>query len=668
LFFVVKQIYEQFAKQKGVWDGYVSDHLLTRVFGFELLMAPYAVAHLKLGMELQDTGYTFTSDERLGIYLTNTLEEAALKSEKLFAQWISDEANAAAEIKRDRPILVVLGNPPYSGVSANRSKDEKGNLTFIGGLIEDYKEVDGKHLKERKHWLQDDYVKFIRFAQWRIDRTGHGILGFITNHGYLDNPTFRGMRQHLMKSFSELYVYNLHGNSKKKEQAPDGTKDENVFDIQQGVAILLAIKQPEHKGSVKVHHCNLWGTREKKYIALGTESVSTTAWDTITPSSPLYLFIPENKQDQAEYQSFWSLSDAMPVKNTGVITARDHFITDFTDDPIEKRVAVFLDSGLSDEEVKRQLDLNENYAWRVADARKQLRKVKNPNSLLTDFLYRPFDKRRILYDKSVVWRTRDAVMRHMLGGKNVGLVTTRLTKDKWGCFVTDAVMGHKALAAYDINYLFPAVILDSKSSLNENHELFAGKRPNFSPAFLEELSKRLGVSQDEVSHMPVGVSVEDIIGYAYAIFHSAGYQNRYSEFLKRDFPRLPLTSDHRLFEALSQKGGELISLHLLKSACLEKFVTAFPVKGDNVIAKVTYTAEKQRVSINAEQYFEGVQQHIWEAFVGGYQVCEKWLKDRKGRKLSYDEVQHWQRMVVAIEETMRLTKEIDGLIPAWPLR
>ncbi|MBU4273419.1 MAG: N-6 DNA methylase [Planctomycetes bacterium] len=273
LYFVIEEIFRKFARQAGAWDDYVAKHLLNRIFGFELLMAPYAVAHLKLGMQLRETGYKFASDQRLGIYLTNTLEEAAKKSEHLLAQWIADEANAAAEIKRDHPILVVLGNPPYSGHSANRSQVEifvpagqtyttetkKGTVqrisgrkgtrikrkTFIGRLIEDYKFVDGQPLGERNpKWLQDDYVKFIRFAQWRIERTGHGIVGMITNHGYLDNPTFRGMRQSLMETFDEIHVLDLHGNAKKKECSPDGSNEENVFDIMQGVAVCIMVKYP----------------------------------------------------------------------------------------------------------------------------------------------------------------------------------------------------------------------------------------------------------------------------------------------------------------------------------------------------------------------------------------------------------------------------------------
>jgi len=225
--------------QKGMWNDYVAEKLLPRLFGFELLMAPYAVAHLKLGLLLGETGYQFQSDQRLGIYLTNTLEEAVKRSDTLFARWITEEANAAAEVKREKPIMVVVGNPPYSGHSANKGK-------WARQLVDRYKTIDGKPLGEKNpKWLQDDYVKFLAFGQWRIECTGQGILGFITNHAYLDNPTFRGMRQSLLNTFTDIYILNLHGNAKKRELTPDGGKDENVFDIQQGVAICLMVKYPE---------------------------------------------------------------------------------------------------------------------------------------------------------------------------------------------------------------------------------------------------------------------------------------------------------------------------------------------------------------------------------------------------------------------------------------
>jgi len=243
LYGVVNQIYQNLQEMglAGSWNQYVQDNLLGRLFGFELLMAPYAIAHLKLGLQLQDLGYQFTGKQRLGIYLTNTLDEALKKSEVLFAQFVAQEANEASAIKRDVPVMVVLGNPPYAGHSANKSE-------WITGLVKDYYCVDGLPLGERNpKWLQDDYVKFIRFGQERISQTGFGILAFVTNHGYIDNPTFRGMRQSLEKNFDEIYIMDLHGNSKKKESCPDGSKDENIFDIQQGVAVCIMVKYPKDK-------------------------------------------------------------------------------------------------------------------------------------------------------------------------------------------------------------------------------------------------------------------------------------------------------------------------------------------------------------------------------------------------------------------------------------
>jgi predicted helicase len=249
LYGVINHIFESFKRNQGMWSGYVSEHLLPRLFGFELLMAPYAVAHMKLGLQLAETGYDFQKDERLRVYLTNTLEEAHEMSRMpLFTQWLAEEANEASKIKQDAPVMVVLGNPPYSGHSANTglwiANLLRGHDTMTGKETGNYFEVDGQPLGERNpKWLNDDYVKFMRFAQWRIEQTGYGVLAFITNHGYLDNPTFRGMRQSLMETFDDIYVLNLHGNSKKKERAPDGSKDENVFDIQQGVAICLMVKR-----------------------------------------------------------------------------------------------------------------------------------------------------------------------------------------------------------------------------------------------------------------------------------------------------------------------------------------------------------------------------------------------------------------------------------------
>src|SRR3989338_836979 len=369
LYTSIRHIYDtQCAKgQKGAWNSYVSENLLKRVFGFELLMAPYAVAHLKLGLLLKDLGYQFDTDERLGIYLTNTLEEAIKRSEALFAQWIADEANAASEIKRDKPIMVVLGNPPYSGHSANKGPG-------IRKLVEDYKKVDGKPLGEKNpKWLQDDYVKFLRFAQWRIDRTGQGIVGYISNNGYLDNPTFRGMRQSFLRTFDVLSLLNLHGSTKKKETTPEGGKDENVFDIQQGVCIALAVKSPGPGEEVSVSYADLWGSREEKYRTLFETMPLGTDWAPIFPTSPRYLFVPRDDAKLREYDQGWKLPDMFSLNSVAVVTSRDDFVLDYDEDALRKRMRDFAEGELTDTEAREQFKLKEKSHWKISEARQALR-------------------------------------------------------------------------------------------------------------------------------------------------------------------------------------------------------------------------------------------------------------------------------------------------------
>lgn len=400
LYFIIQLIYRDMANQLGAWPGYVAGHLLPRIFGFELLMAPYAIAHLKLALELGETGYTFQTDERLGIYLTNTLEEAAKKSERLVARSISDEANAAAEIKREKPIMVVIGNPPYSGHSANRSEIERqlepgdtyftsrGRMrtarrkmkikekTFIGKLIEDYKRVDGAALGEKNpKWLQNDYVKFIRFAQWRIEKTGDGVLAFITSNSYLDAPTFRGMRRSLMRNFSEIHIYNLHGNSKKKEKTPDGGKDENVFDITEGVAILLAVREPQQTGEAKVWHADLWGDRQTKYAALSDSSIVDTSWIKLTPAAPVYLFAPNDTSLSDEYNRGIDSKEVFPVSVLGYQTHRDHFALAFDKSDIEARLETMKGTA-SDEEIYTKYGIKDNRDWKLTNQRAHLKAIK----------------------------------------------------------------------------------------------------------------------------------------------------------------------------------------------------------------------------------------------------------------------------------------------------
>jgi predicted helicase len=692
LYKIIDEIHHSFViqGQQGIWNNYVAEKLLPRLFGFELLMAPYAIAHFKLALELRESGYKFDKDQRLGIYLTNTLEEGFKKAEQLagFNEYIVEEANAAAEIKKEKPIMVVLGNPPYSGVSANLSKrliddlktgKPKWELTWIGKLIEGvfdkdgkeiiagYKHVDGAPLGERNpKWLQDDYVKFIRFGQWRIDHTGKGVLGFITNHAYLDNPTFRGMRQSLLDSFTDIYILNLHGNSKKKEVAPDGSKDENVFDIQQGVSIGILVKEPDHAGPARVHYADLWGLRESKYMTLSETDLLSTNWVELNPNSPFYFFMPQDEVLRPEYEKGWKVPEIFNITSVGIVTARDKLTIHWSKTDLEETIKDF--SSLSTETAREKYSLGDDARdWKVSFAQEDLKK---PGGIFTPVLYRPFDIRFTYYtghSRGFICMPRPEVMRHMLH-KNLCFVCPKRveTLGSWQHVIAaNGIVDHVAVSLKTIDSIFPLYFYSAENEL----QLQTGRRSNLNLDFIKAFSEKIGLKfiEDVKGDLEETYGPEDIFNYAYTVFHSPTYRSRYQEFLKIDFPRLPLTSDKQLFRALAEKGAELVSLHLMESSALNNLITGYPVSGSNMMEKVGYKEDEKRVYINKEQYFEGVPPEVWNFHIGGYQVCEKWLKDRKGRTLSYDDITHYQKIVVALKETIRLMAEIDKLIPRWPI-
>jgi predicted helicase len=664
LYMVINEIHGYLAGkgQQGLWNNYVAAKLLPRIFGFELLMAPYAVAHLKLGLLLQETGYQFQSDQRLGIYLTNTLEEAIKRAETLFARWITEEANAAARVKKDEPIMVVLGNPPYSGHSANRG-------VWARQLVERYKTVDGRPLREKaSKWLQDDYVKFLAFGQWRIERTGQGILGFITNHSYLDNPTFRGMRQSLMNSFTDIYILNLHGNVKKKEVAPDNGKDENVFDIQQGVAIGLFLKEPGKGSPAKVHYGEIWGLRDGKYHTLVDTDIAKTSWIELKPGSPFYLFVPLDEAYLDEYMRGWKVTEVFPKWVLGIQTHRDRLAVAFDSGEMHQHLSDFCDNDKSDDKVKERFSVDSTGNWSLPKARTMLQREHIKPESIKKYAYRPFDVRRIYYSSIIVDRLRVDVMREFLFGGNLGLCTMRQTHaSNWGhIFVTELLTDAFINEIKDGSSIMPLYLYPTEGEM----QLEGGnRRPNLNPDFIKDFSDKLGLTfiEDGKGYLAETFGPEDIFHYAYAIFHSPTYRSRYAEFLKIDFPRLPLTSDKQLFKSLSEKGAELVALHLMESPMLNNLITRYPVAGSNTVEKVGYDENNQRVYINKTQYFEGVPSEVWNFHIGGYKVAQKWLKDRKGRTLTYDELTHYQRVVVALKDTIRLMSEIDELIPGWPL-
>lgn len=703
---VIALIYETLAAQgqAGGWNAYVTDHLLPRLFGFELLMAPYTVAHMKLGLLLKKTGYHFASGERLGVYLTNTLEEAIKLTEVLpLAGFITEESNRAARIKKEDPIEVILGNPPYSGHSANRSwqsRHGKRVRTFIGHLVHDYYFVDGQPLKEKNpKWLQDDYVKFLRWGQWRLTQTGGGILAMITNHGYLDNPTFRGMRQQLMQSFSEIYILNLHGNAKKKEVCPDGSKDENVFDIQQGVSIGIFVKERGKSSPARVYHADLWGLRPAKYQALTELALAHTRWQELQPQSPYYLFVPQEVDLLREYEQGWKVTDIFPVNSVGIVTARDSLTIHWSRKEVIDTVRDF--AALDPETAREKYNLGKDVRdWKVELAQKDLQDSGLDDRLAVPVLYRPFDVRFTYYtgqSRGFICMPRPEVMRHMLAGENVGLVCSRQQSQqiRWSLVgVANRIIESCYLSTNtkEINYLFLLYLYLNAGKMKNNQNRLPnsyhwpigpeGRVPNLNPEFIEDLSQRLGLDfiPDGRGDLETTFGPEDVFHYAYAVFHSPTYRQRYAEFLKLDFPRLPLTSDKSVFASLAARGAELVALHLLESKDLAHLITTYPVSGDHQVEKgyPKYLAPGEpepgsgqplaagRVYINKTQYFAGVPPEVWEFRIGGYQICRKWLADRKGRRLSFDDLNRYQKIVVALQETRRLMAAIDRLIPQWP--
>ena len=353
---VLEHIQESVTQTYGTaeWQQYVNAELVKRLFGFELLVAPYTIAHLKLGLFLQAQGWG--ADERLRIYLTNTLEQPSEMQPPLpFAEFITDEANAALSVKRDEPLLVILGNPPYPRDSANPSRVGK-ELTFIGKLIEDYKQVDGEPIGEKNlKALQADYVKFIRWAQWRIDKNGEGVVGYIVNNSFLDGPIFRGMRKDLWDNFNTIYLLNLHGSTRKKEAIPERKKDENVFDIIQGVSIVLCVKHRDNPMMAKVYYADMWGSREEKYNTLSETGIQTTEWHALQPTSPYYLFVPQIVDQRTEYEMGWAINKIFQAGQVAIVTGRDKLTIHRTAGKVRETVADF--ASLPETEAREKVQI-----------------------------------------------------------------------------------------------------------------------------------------------------------------------------------------------------------------------------------------------------------------------------------------------------------------------
>ncbi len=626
----IKFIYQGFKGQEGRWPAYVNGNLIKRLFGFELMMAPYTIAHMKLGMTLKETGVEELTD-RLGVYLTNTLEEGIPLQQDLFsfglAEAVSEESRLAAQVKSEHPVMVVIGNPPYSGVSSNETK-------FANGLIEKYKVEPGgqQKLQERKHWLNDDYVKFIAFAEELIAKNGEGILAMITNNGYFDNQTFRGMRWHLTKTFEKIYLIDLHGNAKKKEVCPDGSKDENVFDIMQGVGIILAIRTKQKIYNLsKIYHAEIFGTRQQKFSNLNSD----VKYSEIESDNENVFFVPQSNIGKSEYEQGIKVNDIFKQSVSGIVTMGDDFIINENKDVILARVQKLANGYYSQSILNNEFKLGKNYANFVSN---NSQKVEFDEKKLVKINYRPFDERWTYFDNNVLWRWRKEVMVNYVNKPNIGLMVCRQQKTDGfhHVFAHSEIVDSSFVSSNtsEIGYSFPLRIYDNDDFTT-----------NFDQKIVENFTRNISIS----------FSPEDLFDYIYSILHSPDYRLRYKQFLKIDFPRIPIPTQAE-FDRLVPLGRELRELHFMQSPVIDNYQTTFSVPGECLVEKIRYA--DGRVWINKTQYFGNVPELAWNFYIGGHQPAQKWLKDRKGRQLSDADLVHYQRIIKILLETDRIMKEI----------
>jgi predicted helicase len=607
----------------GLISKKIENHILRHFYGLEILITPYIIAHLKLSLALKKWFYELKDNDRNQVYLANTLEPSESHGLMPFMKEITEESKVANRLKQVEPILVVTGNPPYSVNSSNKSE-------WIMEKMKDYK----RDLNERNiQPLDDDYIKFIRFAQWKIDQNNQGIIGFITNNSYLDGLIHRQMRKELLNSFDRIYILNLHGDARKKETCPDGSKDENVFDIQQGVAIGLFVKNSK-LGDKKVFFADLYGTRDEKYFWLDRNKLNTVKWQELKPEEPYYFFTPKKFDFSEQYRNFWSVTDIFVLQTYGIKSSRDDFVVGFNKEELYDKLNIFT-GKMTDSEIKKRFNLKDTKTWNVSKARTEI-VGKDIEKMIKRYAFRPLDTRWIIYDKALVERDRFNVMKNLLR-ENMALVCIRQSKkttlntlvtDCLGC--CDFVTNH--------SFFFPLYSYDDEEN----------RKSNFTNQFIDFMKAR---------YPNQNPSPEEIMYYVYAVLHSQSYRETFREFLKIDFPRIPFAKDYGTFEKLSQLGKQLAEMHLMR-AKLPVFIK-FDVPGSNVIEYVEYKDKKAH--INEAQFFEGISEQTWNFCIGNYQVLDKWLKSRKNRELSGSEIEQFIQITEIINQTLDLMKKIDDV-------
>jgi len=644
---VIRLIQKKFEGQEGIWSSYVENHLLPRLNGFELLMASYAMAHLKLDLLLDETGFKPNNDQRLRVYLTNSLEENHPDTGTLFASWLSTEANEANRIKRDTPVMCIIGNPPYSVSSAN-----KGN--WIEKLMKDYKQgLNDKNIQP----LSDDYIKFIRFGQYLIEKNGDGIVAYISNNSFIDSVIHRQMRHQLLGSFNKIYILDLHGSLKKNETASDGSKDENVFDIQQGVSINIFIKN-KNSTNQEIYKYDIFGSREFKYDFLLKNKIATVDWTQVNPVPERYYFKEVDSKTQSIYNNYFSIDSLFLQSGAGVQTKRDSVFIDFSKKKLLQRIQNILNNTISESEIIN-LNIKNSSSYNLLE---KVKSSKYDDRYWRKYNYRVFDDRSIYYDKDLLGRAFYSTMKHMLFD-NISILTCKQQSsfDFQHIFITKILTDHNSISLQtsEATHSFPLYLYSDENWLNSN-QLIQDRKPNLNIEIIDKIATKLELNFTKEKELNENTFAPiDLLDYIYAVLHSPSYRNKYKEFLKIDFPKVPYPKDNHTFWKLVLLGEQIRQLHLLEGNAFDQFNTNYPINGDNVILKPKF--EGGKVFINDSQYFGNVPEVAWEFYIGGYQPAQKWLKDRKGRALEFEDNLHYQKIIVALSETYRLMKEIDKI-------
>lgn len=664
---VVKHIYHNhFNGMQGIWQEYVKQDLVPRLNGFEILMASYAMAHLKLDILLGESGCDI-SDQRLRIFLTDSLEEYHPDTNTLFwANWLSDEAREANIVKKNTPVMVIMGNPPYEGNSTN-----KGD--WIMSLMDDYKKEPGgkEKLKEQNSkWINNDYVKFMRFSQHFIEKNGEGVLAFINSNSFLDSPTFRGVRWNLLKTYDEIYIIDLHGNAKKEEKSPDGSKDENVFDIMEGVSINLLVKTGKKKKNElgKLFHHDLYGKRKDKYQFLENTAFADVLYQALPNVAPMYFMVPKDFESQKIFKRGFSLVNIFDISVMGFQTHRDGFVVSESKKELEAKILELKDETIDSDLLASKYSLKDTKAWNLSSIRLLLEKESFKDDI-HKCSYRPFDNRFVITNQLLNDRPRSELQAHMVSKDNLSLLVSKqqATIGFRHVFLAkytgnDCVVSNKSREGNQVFmlYLYP----------DDNSERIPNLNPEEIKAFEKSLKLPFVAEKDSTSDKPENFAPLDILDYIYAVLHSPNYRDKYKEFLKTDFPRVPYPK-LKTFWQLVDLGGQIRQLHLMESPALDEFISSYPESGDNIITrKITkislgYEATSDthgKVWINDKQFFENVPLQAWEFYIGGYQPAQKWLKDRKGRELKLDDIRHYQKIIVALTETAKLMQEVDKVL------